>query len=256
MTKIFEALESAGLERYNLKKNKEIAIPNQHENEITPVAYTTATAPPPDRKGMSTVSSLFQGIVTLLPGKESRIVQFQGTQKGEGTSTMVRQLAKLAAMKLKKNVLLLDLNQKAPNQCSFFHVQSQLPVLDVPPGAKLTRKDFARVNNSSLYVTQLPACGIPANILCEMPHFAPLLKGLKEEFELIIIDSPSAMSSAQCLLLSPKVDGVILVVQAEKTRWQTVDVVKERILSQDGNILGVVLNKRRYPIPDLIYRLI
>ncbi|MCK4786622.1 MAG: CpsD/CapB family tyrosine-protein kinase [Desulfobacteraceae bacterium] len=256
MTKIFEALESAGLERYNLKKTGKIVIANQQGREITPAPYSTATITPPDRKGMSTVSSLFQGIVTLLPGKESRTLLFQGTQKGEGTSTMVRQLAKLAAMKLKKNVLLLDLNQKAPNQCSFFQVQSQLPPLDEALRVKLTRKDFARVDNSSLYVTQLPARGIPANIICEMPQIGPLLKGLKEEFELIIIDSPSAMSSAECLLLSPKVDGVVLVVQAEKTRWQTVDKVKERILAQDGNILGVVLNKRRYPIPNLIYKII
>jgi Mrp family chromosome partitioning ATPase len=189
----------------------------------------------------------------LLPNMEGRIVQFQGTRQGEGTSTLVRELACLAAIKLKKKVLLLDMNQRAPNQCSFFHVQSELPQLDASDQVKPTSKDFARIDNSSLYVTQLPAHGIPASIICEMSRIGLLLEGLKEEFELILIDSPSATNCSEYLLLSPKVDGVILVVQAEKTRWQTVDKVKERILAQDGNILGVILNKRRYPIPDFIY---
>jgi Mrp family chromosome partitioning ATPase len=189
----------------------------------------------------------------LLPNLASRIVQFQGARKGEGTSTLVRELACLAAIKLKKKVLLLDMNQRAPNQCSFFHVQSEMPRLDASDQVKPTSNDFARIDNSSLYVTQLPAQGIPASIICEMPRIGTMLDALKEEFELILIDSPPAISCSEYLMLSPKVDGVILVVQAEKTRWQTVDKVKERILAQNGNILGVILNKRRYPIPDFIY---
>jgi Mrp family chromosome partitioning ATPase len=190
----------------------------------------------------------------LLPGRESRIVQFQGTQKGEGTSTLVRELACFAATKLKKKVLLLDLNQTAPNQCSFFHVRSELPLLEASQKKKVSRNDFARIDNSSLYVTQLPAHGVSADIICEMPQICPMLDELKEEFELILIDSPSAINRAECLLLSPKVDGVVLVVEAGKTRWQTIDKLKGQIQGQDGNILGVVLNKRRYPIPEIIYK--
>jgi Mrp family chromosome partitioning ATPase len=254
MTKIFEALESAGLEQYSLRKSEKRVVPYQQRAALTPARYAETTVTPSTGEGVSTASSLYQSMVMLLPNRESRIVQFQGTQQGEGTSTLVRELACLAAIKLKKKVLLLDMNQMTPNQCSFFHVQSELPPLAVSHQARLTRKDFARIDKSSLYVTQLPACGIPASIIYEMPQIDQMLDGLKEEFELILIDSPAAISCSEYLLLSPKVDGVVLVVQAEKTRWQTVDKVKERILAQDGNILGVVLNKRRYPIPDFIYK--
>jgi Mrp family chromosome partitioning ATPase len=256
MTKIFEALEYAGLERSNPRETEQRVVPYQPPPEITPALYGDSNVKLHSVRRANSAGSLYQNIVMRLPSKEGRIVQFQGTQKGEGTSTMVRELASLAAEKLKKNVLLLDLNQKAPNQCSFFHVQSQLPLLDESHQTKLTRDDFAMVDNSSLYVTQLPDRDIPANIICEIPEISRLLDDLKEEFDLILIDSPSAISCSECLLLSPKVDGVVLVVQAEKTRWQAVEKVKKRILAQDGNILGVVLNKRRYPIPDFIYKMI
>lgn len=255
MTRIFEALENADLEQYDLreakKENGPREEPERRQTEMALVPSAATTFKPSDGKG----ASLYQSIVTLLPDRKSRIVQFQGTQKGEGTSTMVRELATLAAMKLKKNVLLLDLNQKTPNQCSHFQVFSQLPPLDDSSAEmKPTKKDFARVDYSSLYVTQLPASGISANIICEMPQIGPLLEGLKEEFELILIDSPAAITCSECLLLSPQVDGVVLMVQAGKTRWQTVAKLKERITAQNGNILGVVLNKRSYPIPNFIYK--
>jgi len=50
------------------------------------------------------------------------------------------------------------------------------------------------------------------------------------------------------------VDGVVLVVEAEKTRWQVVESLKEKIENSGGNILGMVFNKRRFYIPENIYR--
>ena len=48
-------------------------------------------------------------------------------------------------------------------------------------------------------------------------------------------------------------DGVVLVLEAEKTRWQVADKARESIENHGGKVLGVVLNKRRYYIPDFIY---
>ena len=54
--------------------------------------------------------------------------------------------------------------------------------------------------------------------------------------------------------LVSQVDGVILVVEAEKTRWQVALNVKEKILQHGGNLLGVVFNKRQFYIPNFIYK--
>jgi Mrp family chromosome partitioning ATPase len=51
------------------------------------------------------------------------------------------------------------------------------------------------------------------------------------------------------------VDGVVLVVQAEKTRWQVAEQAK-RILEESGaRLLGAVINRRRYHIPQALYGL-
>jgi len=77
---------------------------------------------------------------------------------------------------------------------------------------------------------------------------------LRQRFDLILIDSPPATTSPDGLDISPKVDGIVLVVEADKTRWPVAESVKERIKRSGGKILGIVLNKRRYYIPNFIYK--
>jgi len=81
-----------------------------------------------------------------------------------------------------------------------------------------------------------------------------LLDSLKEQFDLIIIDSAPAFSSADGVGISSSVDGVVLVMEAETTRWPVTEEAKGRIIRNGGNILGIVLNKRKYHIPEFIYR--
>ncbi len=254
MTKIFEALENAGLERYNLQGSKVTSIPLHQTQEYVPHMEVEKIAQSSEIKIENSASiSLYQNIAMLLPNMTSRVVQFQAAQIGEGTSTLVRELAKAAAFKLNKTVLLLDLNQKRPNQCSYFNMSSELSWKDIPDGSRAVKETCARVKNTSLYVTQLPTNMTPSSIIGELPQIETFIERLKKEFDLILIDSPSAISCAECLMLTPKVDGVVLVVEAEKTRWQTVDKIKTSIQAYEGKILGVVLNKRRYPIPNFIY---
>lgn len=254
MTKIFEALENAGLERYQTIEPQAITMPYPQIKEAVPYVHVEKTAELPTQKLEKIVSSLYQNIVTLLPNAKSRIVQFQGSQAGEGTSTLIRELAKVAAFQLGKSVLLLDVNQTDQNQCSSFNVRSDWSWDEIDRNDKSFKEIFAQIKQSSLYVTRLPVNGTPISLICELPQVEPFLNKLKEEFDLILIDSPSAITCTHCLMLSPKVDGVVLVVQAGKTRWQTVEKVKEGIIAKDGKILGVVLNKRHYPIPEFIYK--
>jgi len=81
-----------------------------------------------------------------------------------------------------------------------------------------------------------------------------MCENLKKEFDLVLIDSSPLTLSPDGLAIASKVDGVILVVEAEKTRWQTVKKVRDNIAIVGGNILGVALNKRRYYIPQFIYK--
>jgi Mrp family chromosome partitioning ATPase len=82
----------------------------------------------------------------------------------------------------------------------------------------------------------------------------PFLGAIRQQFDLLVIDSTPITKSPDGLGIVPRTDGVILVVEAEKTKWTVVENTKQQIQNVGGNILGMVLNKRNYHIPNFIYR--
>lgn len=72
---------------------------------------------------------------------------------------------------------------------------------------------------------------------------------LRAEFDYTIIDCPSMGKSGDLLSIAPFVDGVILVVEANRTRRDQPRVAEQRIQAAGGKLLGYILNKRVYELP-------
>ncbi len=75
---------------------------------------------------------------------------------------------------------------------------------------------------------------------------------LRQQFDLVLVDSPPVTVSAEGLVIARHVDGVVLVVEADNTRWSVAKQVKARIIEAEGNILGVLFNKQKSYIPTWI----
>lgn len=80
------------------------------------------------------------------------------------------------------------------------------------------------------------------------------LAELRKEFEYAIIEGPAAGSSSEAALLGYLTDGIILVLGAHNTRKATACKIKDTLESTHIRILGAILNERRFPVPDAIYR--
>ena len=96
---------------------------------------------------------LYQAIDTALGRKTSRIVQFIGTQTGEGCSTIVRDLAGTAAAKLEESVLLLDLDPRpsyndATTDATFQYHLEKLSIQAAP-----LDKAFCRTEQGNLTIS-------------------------------------------------------------------------------------------------------
>jgi MinD-like ATPase involved in chromosome partitioning or flagellar assembly len=76
---------------------------------------------------------------------------------------------------------------------------------------------------------------------------------LAERADLIILDAPPLLSSPLAQALAPTVDGVVLVVAAERTRAADALEAKAALAAGGANILGVVLNKRPRHVPRALY---
>ncbi len=202
---------------------------------------------------LKTFQGLYQNIITLLPQTKNRVVQVLGVQDGGHVSKITREFAKFVAVGLKKSVLFLDAGPTFQGQCNFFPVVPRLGWVEAAQDSRLIQEAIQQVADSSLFLSCLSINGKGTAIFLESPRLADFLAELRPHFDLLVIDSQSFSVNPDSLLLTAKVDGVVLVVEAEKTRWQAVDKVVQRIAAQGGNVLGVILNNRRYAIPQCIY---
>ncbi len=73
-------------------------------------------------------------------------------------------------------------------------------------------------------------------------------------FRLVLLDVPSIRESSDIRSVAPIVDGVVVVVEADKTSKKQLRRLTETIEDEGGTILGYLLNKRTYPIPEPIYK--
>jgi Mrp family chromosome partitioning ATPase len=81
-----------------------------------------------------------------------------------------------------------------------------------------------------------------------------LLRVLRERFDFVILDCAPLNSYSESFFLASKVDGVILVVESERTQKRTIRRIKKELDWGEINVLGVVLNKKKNYIPNFLER--
>ncbi len=77
------------------------------------------------------------------------------------------------------------------------------------------------------------------------PRMQQVVDGLVASADLVLLDAPPVGIVADAALLASKVDGVILVVSAGKTRREAANRAKAALEKANARILGVVLSNAR-----------
>lgn len=71
------------------------------------------------------------------------------------------------------------------------------------------------------------------------------LQQLKQEFDFIVIDTPTVTLHVEVALLAAMLDGVILVAEQHVTSLRQMDQAYHRLGKVQANVLGLVLNRQK-----------
>lgn len=82
----------------------------------------------------------------------------------------------------------------------------------------------------------------PAELLGS-DRFTALIRSLREKFDYIIVDTPPLGRVVDCAIMSPLLDGILIVVNAQRNSYKVVQNVKSQLERANGKIIGIVLNK-------------
>jgi uncharacterized protein involved in exopolysaccharide biosynthesis len=114
--------------------------------------------------------------------------------------------------------------------------------------------DASQVNGAEDAALIQDSLGGIGNVHSVRERFADSLKSLRRKYRYVLVDCPSLKEAQDAILLAPLVDGIVLVVEADRTHREQLLYAERTIESANGKILGHVLNKRSYVVPDWLCR--
>lgn len=162
---------------------------------------------------------------------------------GEGKTTTAVNLAISIAQGLQETALIIDCDLRNPQVHKMLGLEKNYVGL-----ANFLRNevDFSQalIKSSIPNLSLMPAGPIPLNPseLINSRKMSQLLQEVKERYpnRFTIIDSPPINQFTDAFILSLKVDGVLLVAKAGKTRMVALESAIAKL--KKANLMGVVLN--------------
>ena len=163
----------------------------------------------------------------------------------EGKTTTLANLGASLAQSGKR-VLLVDADLRRPSLHKYFGLKNDCGLASLllhqykDPQQIVQKTSIPRL----LALTAGHALRNPAEAL-GFPETQAVFAQLRSMVDYVIVDSPPVLSVTDALILAQKVDGVLLVVEAGRTRRDVLRGAAASLQSVKAPILGVVLNKVR-----------
>ena len=196
--------------------------------------------------------ALYQSINSLRSStQKNKVIQFMSPDGEQGTSTIALELARVAAMKYTKSGLLLDADLRKLDQ-EPFNITLEHSLEETIRAGDPVDKALYQIANSSLFLSRLFKGSGSIRQFLDPSGIDDLLEKLRTRFDFIYIDSPPENVFSIGLATSTSVNGVILVLDAEKTCLDDAKNITEKITKNGGKVLGIVVNKQRNHIPEFI----
>jgi len=185
----------------------------------------------------------------LLPienGEGPQVIVITSPCPGDGKTTVACNLS-IAVAEIGRKVLLIEGDLRRPRLNSVFGVGNNWGLSDVLRGdgqlENVSVSHLVRETEvSGLYLLPGGSCGVTPSNLFYSPRMATLLKRLRGEFDMILIDAPPMIHLADARVLGHLSDGVVLVIRAGQTTTESALSACQRFAEDGTRVLGTILN--------------
>jgi capsular exopolysaccharide synthesis family protein len=183
-----------------------------------------------------------------------RTLMFTGIDHGTGVTTAVVNFGRALAETSSRRVLIIDTNLRTPRLHSIFELNPDDGITELFLNNGVKTCAFKKVGEGQLSVITCGRnCSDGVNYF-ERERIDGLIKEALDKFDFVLLDSAPIAKFADSQTICSLADGVVLVIEAGKTRSQQALRAKKELEDAGGKLLGVILNKRKYYIPEWIYR--
>jgi Mrp family chromosome partitioning ATPase len=183
-----------------------------------------------------------------------RAVTFVGIDRASGCSQICGQTARILAANTSASVCVVEANFRTPSLPRFFGVSNHEGLADSLLGEGAIRGFAKQLKPSNLWLLSGGAVTAGSPNLLNSDRLDVRMEDLRKEFDYILIDSPALNLYADAIAVGRVADGVVMVLQADSTRRESALKGLKSLREARIEVLGAVLNRRTFPIPDFVYR--
>ena len=196
---------------------------------------------------------LVQGIFLASGPTGPRVVMFAAIDSGNGCSHVCANASEVLASNVAGSVCLVDANLRTPSLPEFFGVTNHHGLVD-SLRKKGSIREFAKLLRvPNLWLLSCGSLATDSTALLNSELMKARITELRKEFDYVLIDAPPLNTYSDGIVLGQLSDGAVMVVEANSTRREAALRVADGLRAKQVRVLGAVLNKRTFPIPDSLY---
>ena len=189
-------------------------------------------------------------------GQRLQTVMIVSCRAGTGSTTTATLLARTLAEGKNFRVLIIDGNFRTSSLNRAFKVKNRGGFTEVVSAGVPFDAHIQPTDRQNLFVLTTGQISLLPSEIFEGEAIDVLLAELKKKFDFIIFDAAPIIEFPDSYGLAPKVDGIIMVVEAEKTSIGDAQRAKRNLEQAGGRLLGVVLNRRKDYLPAFLKRIL
>jgi protein-tyrosine kinase len=186
-------------------------------------------------------------------GNRVQTVMIVACHPGSGATTTTALLGSTLAEGKHSRVLIIDSNFRTPGMNLLFKVQNNPGLSEIATEGLPFDAQIQPTDRQNLFALSSGASSSPLDVF-DSEAIDRLLAEMKLRFDFILFDAAPALNFPDSYALAAKVDGIILVVEAEGTLIEEAQRTKRDLERAGGRILGIVLNRQQDFLPSAVRR--
>lgn len=246
MGKIYEAIKKADKD---FEKNLLAPVIKKDQNVLPAIIDKDRLIP-----GIEWCRELKSKITTLYPEDKIKSIMFTGISDRVGCTNLLSTYAIDLFKSYSLNILAVDANIRKSDLGNTLDIYNETTIAEFYESMSNKKKSRGNGSGKLNFVKCNNAKNIRDLNIFESSQFNDFLIFAKQHYHYILLDSSSILKHPETRSLARVVDGVVLIAQSEKSRLPVLERAKKEIELSGGNLLGVLLNKKIYHIPNILYR--
>ncbi len=179
-------------------------------------------------------------LMFLLSQTRSHTFEISSSLPGEGKSSCAVNLA-IAFSQLGNKILLIDADLRKPSIYRKLRLQNVKGLSSVLVGFCDFDEAVVKVNDNFDVLVSGPTPPNPSELLGS-EQMSRLLDYVKDKYDYVIIDTPPINVVSDAVVLAPKTEGIVMMVQDRKTTHEQFKKAVSSLSFANVRLLGAVLN--------------